>query len=101
MKDVKIDRVYLLPVTMDIDRVAIAEFVAVVKMDFERYAAELDLVEELEPIRFVANIWRKKKLNTWKRWTRTFQNRNKPVAIEMAAGYRVAIQLPFDGSFDE
>lgn len=56
MKDVKIDRVYLLPVTMDIDRVAIAEFVAVVKMDFERYAAELDLVEELEPIRFVANI---------------------------------------------
>lgn len=29
-----------------------------------------------------------------------FKELNKPVAIEMVAGYRVAIQLPFDGSFD-
>lgn len=63
MKNVKIDRVYLLLVTMEIVRAVIVVFVAVVKMDFERYAAELNLVEELEPIRFVANI-SKKKVNT-------------------------------------
>lgn len=69
MRDVKIDRVYLLPATMGIDA-AIAVFVAAVKMDFERYAAELDLVVESEPIRFVANIWKmqNQKLN---------HNRNK------------------------
>lgn len=56
MEDVRIDRVYLLPATMEIDRAVIAVFVAVVKMGFERCAAELDLVEESEPIRFVANV---------------------------------------------
>lgn len=52
----KIDRVYSGPVIMEIGRAEIVEFVIVVKMDFERYAAELDLVEESEPIRFVANL---------------------------------------------
>lgn len=56
MRDAKIDRVYLLPATVEIDRAVIVAFVAAVKMDFEQCAAELDLVEESEPIRFVANI---------------------------------------------
>lgn len=56
MTGAKIDRGYLLPVTMEIDRAVIAVFVVVVKMDFERYAAELGLVAELESIRFAANI---------------------------------------------
>lgn len=64
MKDVEIDRVCLLPATTGIDRAVIVVFVAVVKTDFERYAAELDLVEKSEPIRFVANIPKRKKVKT-------------------------------------
>lgn len=56
VRDVKIDRVHLLPVTVEIDHAVIAVFVAVAKMDFERYAAELNLAVESEPIWFVANI---------------------------------------------
>lgn len=55
-RDVEIDHVHLLPETMEIVHAVIAVFVAVVKTDFERCAAELDLDEEWEPIRFVANI---------------------------------------------
>lgn len=56
MMAVRIDHVYLWPVTMGIGRVATVEFVIAEKTDFGQFAAELDPVEEFEPIRFVANI---------------------------------------------